>query len=222
MTGQTPEIIIHQGKAHSLLTLPFEPYIDKRGGHEKVFPKLAFRSTANWRGYVARWEVCQKRLFLTGIVVFGFRPSAEASGFVDLDPEDSRDETTMIIRLHHLFDSTPVFAQWWTGLLVAATGPMVCYVHAGFASLYASYRVFRVVQGRVRSVRDFDGKEWARRNGRYWPEDAKPEVCEEDTPNDDASAKYDWRRESDRHLKQLYREREEIDALYEPHNWCDT
>ena len=159
-----------------------------------------------------------KRLFLTGFLFIAVRKSAEALGMVDLDPLESRDDFTMVVRLHHLFDAAtiPVFAQWWTGRLVAATGRMTAYIHQGFASSYASYRVFRVVRGRVNSVRDFDGREWARRSGMRWYGD--DDECSGDKLEEEDDAIADWRQERDRGYRMLLRYAEEIRALDRPYD----
>jgi hypothetical protein len=44
-------------------------------------------------------------------------------------------------------------------------------MHHDFGSLHATYRTIDVMEGRVRSIRDWDGREWAQENGRVWPDD---------------------------------------------------
>ncbi len=62
-TTQIPDAIIIEGQRHSLYSLPLEQYY--RAGH----PRPQFRSphTANWRGYVATWEIDRGRLYLKSI-----------------------------------------------------------------------------------------------------------------------------------------------------------
>jgi hypothetical protein len=77
------------------------------------------------------------------------------------------------LRLQDLFpDQAPlVFAEWVTELLVVATGPRLIYKHFGFESLHASYRTIDVAAGRVQSIRNWVGREWAQETGRYWPDE---------------------------------------------------
>ena len=58
-----------------------------------------------------------------------------------------------------------------TERLVVPTGPRLVYMHHDFGSLHATYRTIDVMEGRVRSIRDWDGREWAQENGRVWPDD---------------------------------------------------
>jgi hypothetical protein len=63
MTTQIPDIIFLNAKPFRLYSTPLEGYL------ERSDPRPVFNasSTANWRGYIARWEVFDNRLFLTGL-----------------------------------------------------------------------------------------------------------------------------------------------------------
>jgi hypothetical protein len=63
MNRQVSDTIIVDGKSFRLYSNPLEGYLE-RGDPRPVF--AAF-NTAIWRGYVARWEVFDSRLFLTGL-----------------------------------------------------------------------------------------------------------------------------------------------------------
>jgi hypothetical protein len=62
-TTQMPDVIIIDGQKHSLYSLPLEQYY--RAGHPR--PKFRSPNTANWRGYIATWEIAQGRLYLQSI-----------------------------------------------------------------------------------------------------------------------------------------------------------
>src|SRR6185295_3289048 len=63
MTAQAPDVIILDGQPFSLQSTPLQQYFDQI----KWRPSFSFRSTTNHRGYVARWEIFGRRLFLTGL-----------------------------------------------------------------------------------------------------------------------------------------------------------
>jgi hypothetical protein len=169
MTAQIPDIIFLDGKAFALLGTPLEAYF------KRIKWRRSFRwtSTDNLRGYVARWEVFGKRLFLTGLLGKSWIIPPDLRCKLPPDPDQLGTDVMRPLPLKHLFPDQAllVFAKWVTGRLVVPTGPREVYVHFGFASLYASYRTINVVQGRIRSMRNWDGREWARRNGRFWPDE---------------------------------------------------
>jgi hypothetical protein len=123
---------------------------------------------------VARWEIFGKRLFLTGLFGNCWVVPDHLSGRLppDQDPYDDMPAGAKALRLADLFpDQAPLVPAWWVTLrLVVPTGPRLIYRHFGFESLHEHYRLIYVVQGRVRRVRDMDGREWARRNGLNWPD----------------------------------------------------
>jgi hypothetical protein len=175
MTAQIADIMILDGAAFKLHTTPLE------GHFERIKWRPACRrSTGNYRGYVARWELFGERLFLTGLFAMGWNVPEHLIGKLAPDPdpyEPAPDETVRddvkSLRLQDLFPKQAplVFAEWVTERLVVATGPRLIYVHFGFGSLHSSYRTIDVAEGRVRSIRDWDGREWARETGRFWPDD---------------------------------------------------
>lgn len=165
MTAQTPEIIILNGKVFGLHSRPLEGYFRRI----KWRPTFLRRDSGNWRGYVARWEVFGERLFLTGLFGMYWMVPSRLLGKLapDPDPFEPVEDGVKSLRLADLFpDQAPlVFAEWVTERLVVPTGSLLVYVHAGFGSLYATYRTLKVVKGRVRSFRDWDVHEWARETG---------------------------------------------------------
>jgi hypothetical protein len=224
MTAQTPDIIILDGKAFRLYSSPLERYFRRI----KWRPTILRRCTANRRGYVARWEIFGERLFLTGL--FGqdwsVPPHLHSKLAPDPDPFEPDEVDVKSLRLQDLFpDQAPlVFAEWVTERLVVPTGPRLVYVHAGFGSQYATYRTIKVVKGRVRSVRDWDGRDWAREIGHDWLVDKVPtgqelfwpeqtSVGAELTPNDEP---VNWRELDDPGDRKFAYEIAQIDALLKP------
>jgi hypothetical protein len=71
-------------------------------------------------------------------------------------------------------------------------------------------------------VRNFEGREWARRTGRFWPEDdwyaehPLALVWPETQPPDDDYELPDWRSEQDWTRRKLCYEAAQIEALHKP------
>ena len=136
-TGQTGDVLRWKGKAYSLFSNPLERYLDT---HPDVRPRGDVISTANWRGYVATWEVREQKLFLTNVEV----EIARKDGAKD------RLETERRSVLESLFPGQhTVLAEWYTGHLIVPDGKLIRYVHMGYASLYKKYIAFRVERGTV-------------------------------------------------------------------------
>ena len=166
MNRQVSDTIIVDGKSFRLYSTPFEGYLE-RGDPRPVF--AAF-NTAIWRGYVARWEVFDGCLFLTGLFGRGRMVPSHVITKLPTNPFERAGHGTKSLRLADLFpEQAPlVFAEWVTQRLLVPTGPRVDYV--GFQSLHATYRTIDVVEGTITSKRDWDGREWAREKGRVWRE----------------------------------------------------
>lgn len=148
MTAQIPDRILIDDVEHNLHTLPLRPILDARN------PRPAFRAphSGNWRGYTADWTIVDNQLFLTGIAGTICTRAAERGV-----PASSWCRTGHIgqcslqpIGVGDLFPGEErVHAIWYSGDLVMPAGEMTRYVHAGFASSYARYRIITVNAGQV-------------------------------------------------------------------------
>lgn len=222
MTAQVRDIIIIEGQAFELNATPLEAYFDRIGWRAE-FSSL---SSANWRGYVARWEVHGKRLFLTGLFGANWIIPPHLAGKVgpDPDPFEPAGAGEKSLRLVDLFpaEAPLVFANWVTQSLVIPTGPQLVYKHFGFENLHASYRRITVVQGRMRGIRNFEGREWARKTGRLWPDDdwyaehPLALVWSEAEAQEDDGELPDWRSEKKLWYRHLLYETAQVEALRKP------
>jgi hypothetical protein len=221
MTAQVADIMILDGEAFRLHTTPLEGYFERIEWR----PSFCRRCTANRRGYVARWELFGELLFLTGL--FGMDwivpPHLVAKLPPDPDPFEPEDDGVKSLRLPNLFpDQAPlVFAEWVTERLVVPTGPQLVYVHAGFGSLHATYRTIDVVEGCERSSRNWDGREWARETGRFWPDDEwhknHPQALVwPERKKVEAEDDLDWRNEDSLPDRRLSYHAAQIEALRKP------
>ncbi len=132
-TAQVPDRILVEGREYALNTNPLEIQLRDR---PDFLPENISRSSANWRGYVAHWAIDGDRLLLRRVEVRLYDRQSGESSSVDL--------------LDKLFlEGAPVAATWYSGALVIPDGRLVNYVHMGYGSTYAHYRVYRIAQGRV-------------------------------------------------------------------------
>ncbi|WP_433853064.1 hypothetical protein [Stenotrophomonas nitritireducens] len=143
-TAQVPDRILVEGREYALNTNPLESQLRDRRG---FLPENVSRSTANWRGYVAHWAIDGDRLLLRKVEVRLYDAENESSSSVDL--------------LTRLFpEGGPVAATWYSGALVIPDGRLVNYVHMGYGSTYAHYRVYRIAQGRVVEALSMDAEQF--------------------------------------------------------------
>ena len=115
MTAQIPDSILYENESLSLCDEPLSVWFQLNGMEKSPFQAA---STANWRGYVATWEITNKRLYL--IEIEGtFKDGSDGS-------------------LAALFPGFPdrVFAHWYSGRLRIPRGKLLNYVHMGYASEY--------------------------------------------------------------------------------------
>ena len=138
MTAQICDQIIWQGKRYSLYGEPFFQYQIQNKDKIRQFAFL-FRSTANWRGYRARWEIKEGFLWLKAI-----------SGWVWQDEGKPR-----FYRMAKVMGTAePIKAIWYTGTLVLPFGALLQYVHMPYASKYASEWRIKVVKGKIEQVKE--------------------------------------------------------------------
>lgn len=132
-TAQIPDDIVVEGQHFALTTLPLSGYLQQRND---FLPADVSISSANWRGYVASWEISEDALYLVDVTVETFDQQTRKSQRASVRPK--------------LFPgATRVLAQWYSGVLLIPDGKLVDYVHMGFGSTYDHYRIFRIESGRV-------------------------------------------------------------------------
>lgn len=133
-TAQSPDLLIVEGKEYALNTNPLESQLEKK----KWKPtEDALISSANWRGYIATWEIKDDKLFLK-----------EATILVS-DPQDEDEYLRKPITEELYPGVSEVFADWYTGALIVPDGKMTRYVHMGYGSSFDHYQVYRVRAGQV-------------------------------------------------------------------------
>jgi hypothetical protein len=127
-TAQVANLIVIDGETHALWSEPLDS-----SGLRLVTDRMAHwgRSTACWAGFRSVWAIRGGLLWFAG--------TRECHGPAGLAAD----------RVLQGVDARQIVADGYTGTLILPQGPLVQYVHGGWASLYASERRISVVEGRV-------------------------------------------------------------------------
>jgi hypothetical protein len=133
-TAQLSDLLIVKGKEFALNTNPLEAELQKK---QWTPPEDALISSANWRGYLATWEIKDDKLFLKDVTI------------AVSDPKDEHGAIGKSITGDLYPGAAEVFADWYTGALIVPDGKMTRYVHMGYGSSFDHYQVFRVQAGKV-------------------------------------------------------------------------
>mgnify|MGYP006384042175 FL=1 len=142
-TAQTPDAIRIDGKDYALNTNPLSQ--NPKMAEWKP-PADASTSTANWRGYLAAWEIRDDQLLLTDVTIETYDEATEKYGQHTVAAD--------------FVSAVPATADWYTGALIIPDGELVDYVHMGYGSTYAHYRIYRIRQGRVLEALSLDQAEF--------------------------------------------------------------
>lgn len=148
--SQAPDKISVEGVLYPLFTNPLEQLYESQ--ERPVFVEsLEGSSTANWRGYVASWEIHEGRLYLIAIDTYVRKQKV---GIVELFPG----------QVGH----GRILAEWFSGELRIPDGERLQGVNMGYASTYERDIIFEVRNGQVISHTVIDNRnkplpnEWER------------------------------------------------------------
>lgn len=133
MTAQSRDDLKINDETWRISQNPLEALIEQG----KVSANFTPRTSANWRGYVASWEVRDDKLWLVGL-----KGTVKPKGgsYSDI-------RSTDLIEV--MGGAGPFFADWFTGELLCSSGSLVNYIHAGYASRYENEVKLQVTQGHV-------------------------------------------------------------------------
>lgn len=134
-----------QRETYALQTNPLEPYFEE---NPEKRPEGTIISSANWRGYIATFEVEEKRLLVNDIEI-------------EVEKELSRRFGTKWVSVYEeVFGEEKIFVDWFTGLLILPQGELVKYVHLGYASEYEGYILLEIREGILIGERAFTHAEF--------------------------------------------------------------
>ena len=137
-TAQMPDAICVDGVFHSLYSNPLEQLYERQKRPAFV-DSLEGESTANWRGYVACWQIHEGQLYLLAIDTYIRKRRVSVSQLFPRRVRGGR-----------------VLADWFTGELRIPDGKQLQYVHMGYGSSFERDIVLTVERGRVVSRRVID------------------------------------------------------------------
>ncbi len=124
MTAQIHEKIIYEGKEMEMAFCPPLPKNDPRIQELKdndieKCDPIIF-STACWRRYISTWEIKNGKFYLVSIV-----------------------------GKYKIVDDSPIFADWFSGVIRIPKGKLIQYVHMGFDSVYEEELLVKIEKGIV-------------------------------------------------------------------------
>jgi hypothetical protein len=127
------EKIKYEGVDYGLAAMPLEEYFE---ANPSFRPKFTGFNTGCMRGYLARWEVRDNKLYLVGM--------------------------DMVLQTDATFESVVpdarggMFADWVSGDLVCPYGKMLKVDHAGFSSVREHELILTFENGALKSSRKVD------------------------------------------------------------------
>ena len=123
MTIQAGDILSYSGEKTTIATEPLKSYLETRSDVGFIY-----KSTALVRGYVGRWEIKSKKLYLVSL-----------AGFIENNEK---------VDLNYLFpNKTEVFADWFSGDIRIPEGDLLQKINTGYASVYSRDRILNFNKG---------------------------------------------------------------------------
>jgi len=128
MTAQVYEKLIYEGKEASMASCPplpeNDPRIKELKDDEIEEGRSIVFSTACWRRYIGTWEINEGRFYLVDV-----------------------------IGKYKIVGESPIFADWFSGVIRIPRGKMLLYVHVGFGSVYEEELHLKIENGLVVETR---------------------------------------------------------------------
>ena len=123
MPIQAADILSYNGKKTTIASEPLKSYLDTRSDVGFVY-----KTTALVRGYIGKWEIKNKKLYLISLV-----------GFIKNNKQ---------VDLNYLFpNETEVFAEWYSGDIRIPEGELLKKINLGYASVFEKDRYLSFKEG---------------------------------------------------------------------------
>ena len=163
MTAQIMDTLVYEGREYSLADEPLYDWLERKRNRGMRF--VAPHSGC-WRGYQARWEIAEGRLYLTR---FKARLQDGTAATMDgLFVNYSQEFYRAAGALDPANAGPGRFAFWVNGALHCPLGRLLEYKHAGYSSVYERELVLQFqggflvgsgIRDRVAARDDLDGIE---------------------------------------------------------------
>lgn len=140
MTAQFRDSIIYKGELNGIASEPFKSFLKTR-----TDIKYDRYCSACWRGYIAKWEVIEDKLYLIGLNEFQFGKEEpiikeKTYNFNDIFPEQNK-----------------VFADWFSGDIKIQQGEDLNNRY-GYVPIYEKEAILGVEKGVVVNEREVDNR----------------------------------------------------------------
>ena len=157
-TAQFSDYLILNGKKYSLHSNPLEEYFEEYPDNR---PETSGRCSALWRGYVATFEIKNKKLVLNDIKIMidSNKWKSAKREFFEKDKTKDDDEyykedykevkLTWYQEVIAEFTQKEFVVDWFTGVLVLPYGKIINYVHMGYASTFENYILLEIDEGKL-------------------------------------------------------------------------
>ena len=133
MTAQYKEMLIYEGKLSAMAFCPLLPENDARiiklNDDEIEDIDSMFFSTACWREYIGTWVIEGGKFYLLNI-----------------------------IGRYKITSDSPIFADWFSGVLRIVEGKKLLYVHMGFGTVYEKEIHIKISKGSVIKTETIDNR----------------------------------------------------------------
>ena len=146
-TAQGVDYLFIDGEKHYIIrSYPLQDLIDKTIPNNYNFPTFKASSTANYKGYVAYWEIEDNKLYLTAIHDEGNAPRGKR--YINLDLKEIFGKDCVDGRVHAKWATENLalgfgeIRKWWEG-----TGPLTSYrkivqVKSGRCKMMGEYEYY--------------------------------------------------------------------------------
>jgi hypothetical protein len=141
-TAQIGEFLDFEGKREEMYATPLESYFT----HKNMKPEFPIQSSGCWRGYIGLWSLKDNQLSLQSLHEW------------DHEKEDPLGKK---ISLKPIFgsESSPVKADWFTGVIRLPRGKELRYVHMGFGTIFEKDIYLTIQKGRLVARREINNTE---------------------------------------------------------------
>ena len=158
-TAQIPDILIYKGDTLSMFECPLDYFPNKGLIHPKrLFGGSGCFYTACYRNYIATWTIEKDKLYLLSIrnacypTDMKYVNASYNSGADTLGTEYANLETLFPDR----FENGRVLADWVNSKIISPKGKILYYFNDGFMSIFEKELEFKIENGTLIQIQEFD------------------------------------------------------------------
>lgn len=146
-TAQVPDYLIIGKDTLAIQSNPLEEYFKTHPIPENLITTI---SSANWRGYIAYFKFIDEKLVVENIYKEDYKENS-----------NGKTDFHLISIYKDIFGMKTNFnCDFYSGLLVCASGKIIEYVHMGYSSLYENYNLIEIKDGINSKSKKFTAEEF--------------------------------------------------------------